>query len=84
MGAMGCSPHRFFEARCDSVIDFMPAHKPMKTVFRQKNRSGFHTLVAPVRHRHQAPEAKFDALGGGIIIGLSTGTILLMRLILTN
>jgi hypothetical protein len=62
----------------------MSAHKLMKTVFTRANRSGFHTLVAPVRHRHQAPVAKFDALGGGIIVGLSTGTIFLIRLILTN
>jgi hypothetical protein len=66
------------------MIAFMSARKPMKTVFTKKSRSGFHTLVTPVRHRHQAPEAKFDAVGGGIIIGLSTGTILLVRFILTN
>jgi hypothetical protein len=62
----------------------MSARKKIKTVFRRANRSGFHNLVCPVRHAHHAPEAKFDAVGAGIIIGLSVGTILLMRLILAN
>jgi hypothetical protein len=60
----------------------MSVHKRKKTVFGKAKRSGFHTLVAPVRHRHQAPEARFDALGGGIIIGLSTGTVFLVRFFL--
>jgi hypothetical protein len=62
----------------------MSAPKLIKTVYRGKNRSGFHTLVTPVRHRHRPPEAEFDVLGGGIIVGLSVGIILLVRLILTN
>ena len=66
------------------MIAFMSARKIIKTVCGRANRSGFHHLVCPVRHAHHAPEAKFDAVGAGIIIGLSVGTILLMRLILTN
>jgi len=80
----GVHPIDLFETRSDSTTVFMPAHKSMKRVFSRTKRSGFHTLVAPVRHRHQTPATKYDALGGGIIVGLSTGTILLMRLILTN
>ena len=62
----------------------MSAHKLKRTVFRKANRSGFHHLVCPVRHAHHMPEAKFDALGGGIIVSLSVGTVLLVRLILTK
>jgi predicted GNAT superfamily acetyltransferase len=66
------------------MIAFMSARKMKKTVFGRANRSGFHKLVCPVRHAHHAPEAKFDAVGGGIAVGLSVGTIFLMRLILAN
>ena len=62
----------------------MSAHKLKKTVCRKTSRSGFHHLVGPVRHGHHTPEAKFDAVGGGIIVSLSVGTVLLMRLILTK
>ena len=62
----------------------MSARKMIKTVRGRANRSSFHNLVCPVRHAHHAPEAKFDAVGAGIIVGLSVGTILFMRLILTN
>ena len=80
----GVHPIDFFETLSDTISAFMSAHKLVKAVFTQANRSGFHTSVTPVRHRRQAPVAKFDALGGGIIVGLSTGTIFLIRLILTN
>jgi hypothetical protein len=62
----------------------MSARKMIKTVCSSASRSGFHNLVCPVRHAHHAPEAKFDAVGGGIIIGLSVGTVLLIRLILAS
>ena len=62
----------------------MSAHQLIKTVFDQTNRSGFHKLVVPTRHRCCAPEAVYDLLGGGIIVGLSVGTILLVRLILAK
>jgi hypothetical protein len=62
----------------------MSARKMIKTVRGRANRSGFHNLVCPVRHAHHAPEAKFDMVGGAIIVGLSVGTILLMRVILAS
>lgn len=62
----------------------MSARKLIKTVFNQANRSGFHTLVAPVRHRHHPSQAEFDALGGVIVVGLSICVALCIRLILTN
>jgi hypothetical protein len=68
----------------DIGIAFMSARKKRKMVWGRANRSGFHKLVCPVRHAHHAPEAKFDAVGAGIIIALSVGAILLMRLILAR
>jgi hypothetical protein len=68
----------------DIAFGFMSARKKKKTVWGRATRSGFHKLVCPVRHAHHAPEAKFDVVGAGIIIGLSVGAILLMRLILAK
>ena len=68
----------------DNTIAFMSARQMIKTLCGRANRSGFHHLVCTVRHAHPAPEAKFDVVGAAIIIGLSVGTILLMRLILAN
>lgn len=62
----------------------MSARKMIKTICGRANRSGFYHLVCPVHHAHHAPEAKFDVVGAGIIIGLSLGTILLIRLILAS
>ncbi len=80
----GVHPIEFFETRPDNVAAFMSAHKLIKTVFHWARRSGFHNLVAPVRHGCHAPEAGFDALGGVVVAGLSAGVALLMRLILIN
>jgi hypothetical protein len=74
----------FFINPMDNTIAFMSARKMIKTVYGRANRSGFHNLVCPIRHMPHAPEAKFDAVGGWIIIGLSAGMILLMRLILVD
>lgn len=61
----------------------MSLHVLMKRAFGQANRSDFHNSVAPIRYRHDAPqEAGLDVLGSGIVVGLFTGTIFLMRLIL--
>jgi hypothetical protein len=68
----------------DNKIAFMSARQMIKKVCGTANRSGFHNLVCPIRHAHHAPEAKFDVVGAGIIVGLSVGTVLLMRLILAN
>jgi hypothetical protein len=62
----------------------MFVRKLMNTVFGKANRSGFHNLVVPVRHINRAPEAGFDGLGGGIVVGLSVCVVILIRLILAN
>jgi len=56
----------------------------MKTVFGKANRSGFYHVVMPVCLRHRTPEAGFDVLGTIMVVSLSVGVVLLMRLILTN
>lgn len=62
----------------------MSRKKLIKTVFGKANRSGFHNLVVPVRHVNRAPEAGFDAVGGVIVVGLSMGAVVLIRLILAG
>ena len=80
----GVHPIEFFETESDNAAAFMSAHKLIKTVFRGAKRSDFHNLVAPVQHMYHTPEAGLDMLGGVVIVGLSVGMTLLMRLILTN
>jgi hypothetical protein len=81
---MGCLPHRIFKDSMDTTIAFMSARQMIKNVCGTANRSRFHHLVCPLRHTHHSPETKFDVVGAGIIVGLSVGTVLLMRLLLAN
>jgi hypothetical protein len=81
---MGETPHRFFRARLYSIPVFMLTHILRKAVFGTANRSGLHYLVTPVRPMNRTPEAAFDVLGGVMVVSLSAGVVLLMRLILTN
>ena len=62
----------------------MSMHKLMKTVFGKANRNGFHCLLTSVLPVSRASEAGFDVLGGVMVVSLSAGVVLLMRLILTN
>lgn len=62
----------------------MPRKKIIKAVFGKAKRSGFRNVVAPVRHVNRAPEDRFDALGGGIVVGLSTGVVVLIRIFLAG
>jgi hypothetical protein len=63
---------------------FVFTHKLMKTVFGKGDRSGFYHFVMPVCPRNRTPEAGFDVLGTIMVVSLSVGMVLLMRLILTN
>ena len=56
----------------------------MKSVLSKARRSGFHYLVTSVFRTSRTPEAGFDVLGGVMVISLSAGVVLLMRLILAN
>jgi hypothetical protein len=61
---------------------FMP--KLMKAVFGNANRSGFYYFVTPVCPRNRIPEAGFDVMGTIMVVSVSAGVVLLMRLIPTN
>jgi len=62
----------------------MSAHIVTKTVFGKAHRSGFHYFVTTVLPVNRTREAGFDVLGGIMVISLSAGVVLLMRLILAN
>jgi hypothetical protein len=59
-------------------------HKMLKAVFGNANRSGFHCFVTPVPIADRTAEAGFDVLGGVMVVSLSAGVVLLMRLVLAN
>jgi hypothetical protein len=56
----------------------------MKAVFGRANRSGFHYFLTSVFLMNRTPEAGFDVLGGVIVVSLSMGTVLLMRLLVAH
>jgi hypothetical protein len=58
--------------------------RKVKSVLGKANRSGFYYFVTPVRPMNRTSEAGFDVLGGVLVVSLSAGVVLLMRLILTN
>jgi hypothetical protein len=62
----------------------MFTHKFMKAVFGKADRSGFHYFVTPVLPMNRTPEAGFDFLGGVMVVSLSMGVVLLMRLLLAH
>jgi hypothetical protein len=62
----------------------MFTHKLMKVVFDKANRSGFHYFLTSVLPVGRAPEAGFDVLGVVMVVSLSAGVVLLMRLLLAN
>jgi hypothetical protein len=62
----------------------MFTHKLMKAVFGKADRSGFHYFVTPAPPMNCTPEAGFDFLGGVIVVSLSVGVVLLMRLLLAH
>jgi hypothetical protein len=74
----------FPRAQFHAVAVFMSAHKLMKAVFGKANRSGFHYFLTSSLPVRRAPEAGFDVLGVVMVVSLSAGVVLLMRLILIN
>jgi hypothetical protein len=80
----GEHPMALFRAWLHNIRAFMFTHKLVKTVFGKADRSGFYHFVMPVCPRNRTPEAGFDVLGTILVISLSMGVVLLMRLILTN
>jgi hypothetical protein len=62
----------------------MAKHEMVKLVLGRTGRSGFHHFLTSVFPMNHAPEAGFDFLGGVIVVGLSVGVVLLMRLLLAH
>jgi len=62
----------------------MSTREMTEAVFGKMNRSDFYHFVTPVLPRNRTPEAGFDVLGGIMVVSLSAGVVLLMRLILAN
>jgi hypothetical protein len=62
----------------------MLKHEMMIITFGKVRRSGFHQFLTSVLPVKRTAEAKLDALGGVVVVILSAGAVLLMRLILAN
>ena len=62
----------------------MSTHKLVEAVFGKSNRSGFYYFAIPVLPVNRIPEAGVDFLGGVIVVSLSAGVVLLMRLLLAH
>ena len=73
-----------FGARLHSISAFRFTQKLMKTVCGKANRSGFYYFKTPGCPRYRPKEAGCDVLGTMMVVGLSVGAVLWMRLILTN
>ena len=56
----------------------------MKVVFGRADRSGFHYFLTSVFPMNHTTEARFDFLGGVMVVSLSVGVMLLMRLLLAH
>lgn len=56
----------------------------VKSTFGKAGRSGFHHIITPALCFKHVAETRFDALGGVIMVNLSGGMLILMRLLLTN
>jgi len=80
----GVYPMALFGAWLHAMPAFMFTQKLMKTVFGKANRSGFYYFVTPVCPRNRTPEAGFEVIGTIMVVSLSVGAVLLMRLILAN
>jgi hypothetical protein len=56
----------------------------LKTSFGKAARSGCHNFLTLTLPFTRTPEAGFDILGGVMVVSLSAGIVLMMRLILAN
>ena len=74
----------FSAARLQGNLVFMSKHEMVKAVFGRTSRSGFHCFLTSVFPMNPALEARFDFLGGIMVVGLSFGLVFLMRLLLEN
>jgi hypothetical protein len=62
----------------------MLTHETIRTAFDKIRRSGFHHFLSSVLTMKRTAEAELDVLGGVMVVLLSAGLVLSMRLILAN
>ena len=62
----------------------MLTHEMMTTASGKVKRSGFHDFLTSVLPVKRTARAELDALGGVMVVILSAGVVLLMRLFLAN
>jgi hypothetical protein len=62
----------------------MLTHEMITTALGKIRRSGFHHFLTSVFNVKRTTEAERDALGGAMVVIVSVGVVLLMRLILAN
>ena len=62
----------------------MLTHAMITIAFGKIRRSGFHHFLTCVFNVKRTTEAERDALGGAMVVFVSVGVVLLMRLILAN
>jgi hypothetical protein len=62
----------------------MLTHEMMTTAFGKVKRSGFHPFLTSVLPVKRTAKAELDALGGVMVVIVSAGLVLLVRLILAN
>jgi hypothetical protein len=79
---MGVTPHRFSGARRHNIHVFMSKHEMATAISGRAGRSGFHYLLIPALFMNRTPKAGCDVLGSVIVVSLSLGVVLLMRLVL--
>jgi hypothetical protein len=60
----------------------MSKREMVKAVFGRANRSGFHHFFTSTFPMNRTSMAGFDVLGSVIVVSLSIGVVLLMRLFL--
>ena len=80
----GKHPIDFSGARLHSISVFMSKREMVKAVFGKADRSGFHYFLTSVLFMNHTPAARFDFLGGVMVVSLSMGVVILMRLLLAH
>jgi hypothetical protein len=62
----------------------MLTHEMITTALGKIRRSGFHRFLTSVLNVKRRTEAERDALGGVMVVIVSVGVVLIIRLILAN
>jgi hypothetical protein len=62
----------------------MLTHEMIITAFGKVRRSDFHHFLTSVLSVKRTAEAELDVLGGVMVVIVSAGVVLLMRLLLAN